>query len=84
MMDGLLSVRVETERQALAIAGAMNGVPGLNVVAAHGAWEVSLESAKTDRLITRFLNAIQVAVNGEAAESALVTLNGREYRLEGQ
>ena len=83
-MDGLLTVRVETERQALAIAGAMNGVAGLNVVAVHGAWKVSLESAKTDRLVTRFLNAVQVAINGEAADSALVTLDGREYRLERQ
>ena len=83
-MDRRLSVKVETERQALAIVDAMNGVPGLDVVAAHGAWEVSLEPARTDRLITRFLNAVQMAVNGEAAESALVTLNGRDYRLEGQ
>lgn len=83
-MDGLLSVRVETERQALAIAGALTGVAGVDVAAVNGAWEVSLESAKTDQLINRFLHAVQMAVNGEAARSALVRLNGREYRLERQ
>jgi len=47
-------------------------------------WQVDIDGEKTQAVIARVLGAAREALDGDAAAFALVSLDGREYRLDGE
>jgi hypothetical protein len=78
-----LRVRLSEERHAVVLARELDDVEGLDVQRRDGNWEVTVDGSRGDRLIVRVLNAVSAALAGEPTATALVLLDGREYRLGG-
>jgi hypothetical protein len=79
-----LVVKVDTEDHALALADALDGVPGLDVQRTSAKWEVSIGSTKTDRLVVQVLDAVRSTLAGDTSASAQVLLDGHEYNMQGE
>ncbi len=79
-----LRVRFEREGHAAACARQLHGVSGVQVQADGGSWEVGIEGENTEQFVVRLLDAVRQALAGETTAFALVTLDGREYRLYGE
>ena len=47
-------------------------------------WEVAIEGENTEQFVMPLLDAVRQALAGETNAFALVTLDGREYRLYGE
>jgi len=77
-------VRFEKEGHAAACARHLHGVSGVHVQADGGSWEVGIEGENTEQFVVRLLDAVRQALAGETTAFALVTLDGREYRLYGE
>jgi|SRR5215203_1462405 len=79
-----LRVRFEEDDHAAACVQQLAGVSGVQVQADDGSWEVAIEGANTEQFVVRLLEAVREVLAGETDAFALVTLDGREYRLYGE
>lgn len=79
-----LRVRFEQEGHAVACAHQLVGVSGVHVQADGDSWEVGIEGENTEQFVVRLLDAVRQTLAGETTAFALVTLDGREYRLYGE
>jgi hypothetical protein len=78
-----LRITVDEERQAIALAQELIGVSAVDLHPERDRWVVSLKATRTDNFIVRVLDAVRRSLAGEPAASALVTLNGHEYHMQG-
>jgi len=79
-----LRIKLSEEREAIAVANELVGVPGLDVRAEGDGWEVSLDDVGDNDLLVRMLDAVRNTLAGRPSGSALVLLDGREYRMQGE
>jgi len=79
-----MTVRFSDEAQATAFAQELVGVSGVHVQADGDAWEVGIDGAKTGPFVVRVLDAVRDALAGKSDAFALVSLDGHEYRLDGE
>jgi hypothetical protein len=77
-------IRFDEERQAAALAAALDGIAGGEVHQNGGRWEVLLDCAKTDGLVARVLDAIRSVLAGDVGASAEILLDGREYVMQAE
>ena len=78
-----LRITVDEERQAVALAQELIGVSDVDLHPERDRWVVSLRAGPSNNFIVRVLEAVRRSLAGEPAASALVTLNGHEYYMEG-
>ncbi len=79
-----LRVRLAEERHATALARQLVGLAQLDVRRQDGAWEVTIQDAKSDVLVTRVLDALRRTLADEPDVSAQVFLDGHQYRMQGE
>jgi hypothetical protein len=77
-------IKVDEEPHALALAQELIGIAGLDVRQLADGWEVRVERIDGDRVVVRILDAVRQALAGDPSVSALVVLDGREYRMRGE
>jgi hypothetical protein len=78
-----LRITVDEERHAVALAQELIGVSDLDLHPERDRWVVSLRAGHTDNLVVRVLDAVRRSLAGEPTASALVTLDGHEYHMQG-
>jgi hypothetical protein len=83
-VEGLLRVRFADERHAAALAHELVDIATLHPHPEDDAWDVDVGGTKTNPRVLRVLDAVRQALAGERGAFALVTLDGREYRLYGE
>ena len=79
-----LKVRFEEEGHAAACVQRLGDVCGVQVQADGESWEVAIEGENTEQFVMPLLDAVRQALAGETTAFAVVTLDGREYRLDGE
>jgi len=77
-------IRVDDERHAVALTQELFGIAGLEVQQDRDAWEVRLANVDGDRVVVQVLDAVRRALAGDPEATALVKLDGREYRMRGE
>ena len=77
-------ITVDEERQAIALAQELIGVSDVDLQPERDRWVVSLKTRHTDNLVVRVLDAVRRSLDGEPTASALVTLDGHDYHMQGQ
>jgi anti-sigma B factor antagonist len=78
-----LRITVDEERQAVALAQELTGVSEVDLYPERDGWVVSLSAGHTDNFVLRALDAVRRSLAGEPTASALVTLDGHEYHMQG-
>lgn len=78
-----LRVTLDQQQQADALAHELSG-DDVSVHAEESSWIVSIDGAKTDRLVVRVLDAIRDTLARHADSSAVVELDGQEYVMRGE
>ena len=78
-----LRITVNEERQAIALARELFGISDVDLHAERDSWVVSLTSGHAKNLVVRVLDAVRRSLAGEPTASALVTIKGREYHMQG-
>jgi hypothetical protein len=79
-----LRITVDEERRAVALAQELIGVSDVDLRPEGDRWVVSLRAGHTgNRLVVRVLDAVRRSLAGEPTASALVTLDGHEYQMQG-
>jgi anti-sigma B factor antagonist len=76
-------ITVDEERQAVALAHELIGLSDVDLQGERDRWVVSLRARQTDNLVARVLDAVRRSLAGDPTASALVTLDGREYHMQG-
>jgi hypothetical protein len=79
-----LTVRFAEQGQASACARRLVGLAGVPVLVDGDLWEVGIDGEKTQSVVVRVLDAVRQTLDGETTAFALVSLDGREYRLYGE
>jgi len=79
-----LTVRFADEGQASACARQLAGLAGPPMRVDGNLWEIDIDGEKTQGVVARVLDAARQALDGETTAFALVSLDGREYRLYGE
>jgi anti-sigma B factor antagonist len=79
----LLRITVDEERQAVALAQKLIGVSEVDLHPNGERWMVSLKAGHTDNLVARVLDVVRRSLAGEPTASALVTIDGHEYHIQG-
>ena len=80
-----LRITVDEERQAVALAQELIGFSDVDLRHEGDRWVVALRAGHTgDRLVVRVLDAVRRSLAGDPTASALVTLDGREYQMQGE
>jgi hypothetical protein len=77
-------ITVDEERQAIALAQELIGVSDVDLQPERDRWVVSLKTRHTDNLVVRVLDAVRRSLAGEPTASALVTLDGHDYHMQGE
>jgi hypothetical protein len=77
-------ITVDEERQAIALAQELIGVSDVDLQPERDRWVVSLKTRHTDNLVVRVLDAVRRSLDGEPTASALVTLDGHDYHMQGE
>jgi hypothetical protein len=77
-------ITVDQEHQAVALAQELIGVSDVDIRPESDRWVVSISGRKTESLVVRALDAVRLALAGEPTASALVRLDGRDYRMQGE
>ena len=78
-----LQITVDEERHAVALAQELIGFSDVDLHPERDGWVVSLRAGHTDNLVVRVLDAVRRSLAGEPTASALVTLDGHEYHMQG-
>jgi anti-sigma B factor antagonist len=79
-----LRITVDDERHAVALAHELIGVSDVVLQPERGKWVVSLQAGhRHNHLIVRVLDAVRRSLAGEPTASALVSLDGHEYQMQG-
>jgi anti-anti-sigma factor len=78
-----LRITVHEERQAVALAQELIGVSEVDLQRKGDRWVVSLKAGHTGNLVVPVLDAVRRSLAGEPTASALVTLDGHEYHMQG-
>lgn len=78
-----LRITVGEERHAVALAQELIGVSDIDLHPEREGWVVSLRAGHTNNLVVRVLDAVRRSLAGEPRASALVTLDGHEYQMQG-
>jgi hypothetical protein len=78
-----IRITVDEERQAVALAQELIGVSDVDFHSERDRWVVSLKPGHTHNLVVRVLDAVRRSLAGEPTAWALVTLDGHEYRMQG-
>jgi anti-sigma B factor antagonist len=76
-------ITVDEERQAVALAQELIGVSDVDLQCERDRWVVSLRARHSDNLVVRVLDAVSRSLAGDPTASAVVTLDGREYHMQG-
>jgi anti-sigma B factor antagonist len=79
----LFRITVDEERHAVALAQDLIGVSDVDLQRERDRWVVSLRARHSDNLVGLVLDAVRRSLAGDPTASALVTLDGREYQLQG-
>ena len=79
-----LTIRFADWAQATECARRLAGLSSGPVHVDGDLWQVDIDGEKTQAVIARVLGAAREALDGDAAAFALVSLDGREYRLDGE
>ena len=83
-----LRISFDEERHAVALAQRLSGVSDVDLHPERDSWVVSLRAGHTNNLtnnlIARVLDAVRRSLAGEPTVSALVSLDGHEYHLQGE
>jgi len=83
-----LRISFDEERHAVALAQQLNGVSDVDLHSERDRWVVSLTAGHTNNLtnnlVVRVLEAVRRSLAGEPTATALVTLDGHEYYLQGE
>jgi hypothetical protein len=82
--EAQLTVRFGDEVHANAFARRLGGASRVRVGPDGDGWEVEIEGAKTGQFVVQVLEAVRQALAGNQDAYALVNLDGREYRLDGE
>jgi hypothetical protein len=77
-------ITVDEEWQAVALAQELIGVSDVDLQPERDRWVVSLKTRHTDNLVVRVLDAVRRSLDGEPTASALVTLDGHDYHMQGE
>jgi hypothetical protein len=77
-------ITVDEERRAIALAHELIGVSDVDLQPERDRWVVSLKTRHTDNLVVRVLDAVRRSLAGEPTASALVTLDGHDYHMQGE
>ena len=77
-------ITVDEERQAVALAQELIGVSDVDLQPERDRWVVFLKTRHTDNLVVRVLDAVRRSLDGEPTASALVTLDGHDYHMQGE
>jgi hypothetical protein len=77
-------IRLGEERHAIALAHELVGLTRLDLRRETGCWEVAVGGAESGRLLVRVLDAVRGVLAGQPSASALVLLDGHEYRMQGE
>jgi len=77
-------ITVDEERHAVALAQELIGVSDVDLQPERDRWVVSLKTRHTDNLVVRVLDAVRRSLDGEPTASALVTLDGHDYHMQGE
>jgi len=83
VLPATLRVRVSEEQHAIALAHELIGIYGLALRVVPGGWEIKVEPVTTDRLVVRFLSAVERALEGYPTAEATVFMADREYTIRG-
>jgi anti-sigma B factor antagonist len=78
-----LQITVDKERHAVALAQELIGFSDVDLHPERDGWVVSLRAGHTDNVVVRVLHAVRRSLAGEPTASALVTLDGHEYHMQG-
>jgi hypothetical protein len=78
-----LRISVDEERHAVALAQELIGFSDIDLHPERDRWVVSLKAVPSNNLVVRVLDAVRRSLAGEPTAMALVTLNGHEYRMQG-
>jgi hypothetical protein len=79
-----LRISFDEERHAVALARKLSGVSDVDLHPERDRWVVSLRARLTNNLVARVLDAVRRSLAGEPTASALVTLDGHEYHMQGE
>jgi hypothetical protein len=79
-----LRITVDEERQAVALAHELISVSDVDLHPEGDGWVVSLSAGHADNFVVRVLDAVRRSLAGDPPASALVTLDGREYHMQGE
>jgi anti-sigma B factor antagonist len=77
-------ITVEEERHVVALAQELIGLSDVDLQRERDRWVVSLRAKHTENLVGRVLDAVRRSLGGDPTASAVVTLDGREYHLQGR
>ena len=78
-----LRITVDEERQAVAVASELIGVSEVDLHSERDRWVVSLKAGHSNNLVVRVLDAVRRSLAGEPTASALVTIDGHDYHMDG-
>ena len=76
-------ITVGEERHAVALARELIGVSDVDLQPERDRWVVALRARQSGNLVGRVLDAVRRSLAGDPTASALVTLDGREYHMQG-
>jgi hypothetical protein len=79
-----LQITFDEERHAVSLAQKLSGVSDVDLHPERDRWVVSLRARLTNNLVARVLDAVRRSLAGEPTASALVTLDGHEYHMQGE
>jgi anti-sigma B factor antagonist len=77
-------ITVDEERRAVALAHELIGVSDVDLQRERDRWVVSLRTRHTDNVVVRVLDAVRRSLAGDPTASALISLDGREYHMQGE
>lgn len=77
-----LKVRLCDERHAAELAHELTGIEEISVHRNGCGWEVVVDCAMTDRIISRVLDSLRRTLAGGPAGAAFVSIDGREYEFD--
>lgn len=78
-----LRVTVDEERHAIALAHELMAVSDVDLRPERDKWVVSLSAGRTNNFVVRVLDAVRRSLAGSPTASALVTLDGHDYHMQG-